>query len=133
MAAKDAHEYVKVNDHPIVEDDLVQSSEQLKHAIDTSFEARQLHAEKHQKIMDAKKIIAEVLEKVSELNKMMMREKFEAHLKKSSPKAVFYREAKKRFSIKRKPQKEEKEVLVRSEKALQNLQKNLEVLKKQLY
>jgi len=133
MAAKDVHEYVRLDDHPIVEDDLQQSSEQLKHSINMAFEASAIHVEKHEKIEEAKKIISELLEKIHELNKLMMREKFEDTLKKSAPKAVIYREAKKKFVVKRKDQYEDKEVLERSEKALGNLQKNLEILKKQFY
>ena len=133
MAARDAHEFVRVDDHPIIEDNLIQSSEQLKHSIDAAFEASAMHSEKHEKIVEAKRIVIELLDKIHELNKMMMREKFEDALKRSAPKAVIYREAKRKFTIKREIPQENKETLERSEKALQNLHKNLEVLKKQFY
>lgn len=133
MAAKNAYEYVRFEDHPIVTDDLSQSSEQLKHCIGGAFEAKELQAEKHAQIEEAKRLIAELLGRIHEFNKLMLREKFESTLEKgrAALKPVVYRETKKKI-IRHKPKQEEKETLVKSEKALHNLQKNLEILKRQL-
>jgi hypothetical protein len=132
MVAKNALEYVRIDGHSAVETDLLQSSGSLKQAMDTSIKASEIQAEKHEKIAEAKRLITELLEKISELNRLMMREKFAETLRR--PKSVVYRETKKKIVVRKKIRTEDdREVLARSEKALGNLQKNLEVLKKQLY
>ena len=132
MATKNAFEYVRVDDHPLVETDLVQCSENLKRSMETAVEASEIQAQKHEKIAEAKIIINELLEKISELNRLMMREKFAESLKK--PKSTVYREMPKRKIVaRRRIRTDDREVLERSEKALGNLQKNLEILKKEFY
>jgi len=131
MVTKSAHEYVRFEDHPIVIDDLSQSSELLKHGINTAFDASELQQQKHAEIEAAMQKVSEILRDLERLNSILMKKAFEKTLEKRHPRPIIYREAKK-AEARKKIKPEERDFLVRSEKALQNLQKNLEILKRQM-
>lgn len=131
MVTKSSHEYVRFEDHPIVVDDLRLSSEHIKAGIDTAFAARELQAQKHADVEAAKQKVGELLKELERLNSLMMRKAFGTTLEKRHLKPVIYRE-KKKTAQKQKVTAEERDALIRGEFALKNLQKNLEMLKKQI-
>jgi len=129
--AKDSRlEYVRFNYHSDTVDNLKHSTELLQNSINNASQASELQMQKHDKIADAKDKVALILEELERLNELLFREEYMATMRTKTPRSVVYREA--AAVPGRKTPREEKDVLVRSEKALQNLQRNLEILKRQL-
>ena len=122
--------YVRFHGHPEVSDSLNKSAAQLQHCMDNADEANNLQIEKHAKIAEAKQKVTEILEELEKLNSAMLREQYVEATRTRMPRSVIYEESNPPSLRRRAP--EDKDTLVRSEKALQNLQKNLEILKRQL-
>ncbi|MFH0869075.1 MAG: hypothetical protein V1839_02525 [archaeon] len=132
MAQDSRFEYVRFDYHSDVVGDLERTSKEMQSSVSQTFEASELQMQKHEKIVEAKEKISDILEALEKLNKLLMQDEYKASIRpRYAPKSVVYSEMKRAAEGRRAP-REDKDVLVRSERALQNLQKNLEILKRQL-
>jgi len=126
------HSYIRLDNYDGMLANISQTSEKLGHSIEDAFNASSLNKEKHEEITNARQLVTEVLHDLALLDGFMLREKFEAMFKvrKAAPaKVVTYGEQKK--FVKHRTA-EDKDFTERSQKALHNLQKNLEILKGQI-
>jgi len=132
MAAHE-HEYVKVNEYSRVRSLLTSCASDFQKGADSAFSARDLHKDKLIEIAKAREMVSDVLKDAAELNKHLLKEalKHELDFKKTKT-TVAKVTAHKTKRIAAPRLDTEQDYLVGSQKALENLQKNIRDLKEHL-
>jgi len=120
---KDAFEYVLVKDHSTIVDDLRMSGQDLQNSISEALETAQLYEQKHDLVMQAIDSTDQIAADIRNLLKVMP-------LKEPRRGPATYRPV----IVRPRPVKpsEEKELVKRSQRALESLNKNIAELKSEL-
>ena len=124
MAGKDDYEYVLVKDHPILLSDLKATSDDLQKNINAAYEASNLHAQKHEEVQKAISAAHELMGEISKIKRTLpIRELRKPSMPKYRPATQTAAPA---------PAIVDEDFLERSQKALQNLNRNIAELKLEL-
>lgn len=120
--------YVDVPEHSTITADLAKSSADISAELEIAKEAANLHIEKHQHLRQAEELMVQISKEIARLDRLMPI-KLPGRVKPAAEKSII------KFSAR--PMKpimteDDRELIARSNRALQNLQKNLAELKSEL-
>ena len=129
VATKDAHEYIHVRDFSLVQNHLKTTSDRLQQGIDNTFNAKDLHEQRIAEFENARELLSEILKDSEEVEKYLLKESFKKELAEKRARVVQKPGAKR---VARPKADSGKDYVEKSQKALENLQKNIQELKQQL-
>ena len=119
--------YVEVPGYSSITSDLAQSSSDIETEIGAAKEAANLHVEKFLHVKRAEELVIEISKDISRLVRMMPIKQLGKKLKTTKPIVEFSARPTKPIMT-----ETDRELIARSHRALQNLQKNLAELKSEL-
>lgn len=120
--------YVDVPEYSTITADLAKSSADISAELEIAKEAANLHIEKHQHLRQAEELMVQISKEIARLDRLMPI-KLPGRAKPAAEKSIIEFSARPMKPI---MTENDRELIARSNRALQNLQKNLAELKSEL-